>query len=267
MEKEQAITAIELTPTLSNDPTGEVTPAVIAAADQVKPKKPKAKKVGDKAPRRKLSKVHTISSIRKRNAKKLAFEGTLKDAFGLPEHNATFAIWGTTGAGKSSLIMQLAREFIRLGHRVCFNSIEMGTSSCLVEMGDREGVNKGFNIVDGDTMEEALVRMKRKKSPKVLIIDSLNMFRKDNGKYLTKADFEDFVKELKNKVLIFIIQAEGKEPKGVFLRYVAHACFCKAHVKKHKAFVISRFKQKDEEEVKPYIIWYKRSQDAWGDFE
>lgn len=42
----------------------------------------------------------------------LAFEGAWYDAFGTPERRGVWMVWGNTGNGKTSFVMQLCKELV-----------------------------------------------------------------------------------------------------------------------------------------------------------
>ena len=46
----------------------------------------------------------------------LAFEGTWYDAFGTPERRGVWMVWGNTGNGKTSFVMQLCKELHHKGY-------------------------------------------------------------------------------------------------------------------------------------------------------
>ncbi|MCY6310363.1 hypothetical protein OXV62_25745, partial [Bacteroides faecis] len=55
------------------------------------------------------------------------FEGKWKDAFDTPEVRGCWFVWGNSGNGKTSFVMQLCKELCKYD-RVAFNSLEEGTS-------------------------------------------------------------------------------------------------------------------------------------------
>lgn len=69
----------------------------------------------------------------------LAFEGTWYDAFGTPERRGVWMVWGNTGNGKTSFVMQLCKELCRFG-RVAYDSLEEG--ACLT----MQNTLKRFNM-------------------------------------------------------------------------------------------------------------------------
>lgn len=53
-------------------------------------------------------------SIRKRT---LELQGAMRDAFGTPERSGVWFIWGNSGNGKTSFVMQLAKALTEYGDR------------------------------------------------------------------------------------------------------------------------------------------------------
>ena len=95
-------------------------------------------------------------------------------AFGQPELNSTWLIHGPSAAGKSSFVMQLAKELCKYG-TVLYMSYEEGVSQSFQKRLTRfrmKDVQGHFRIATTDTLEELTERLKRAKSPKFIIIDS-----------------------------------------------------------------------------------------------
>ena len=55
------------------------------------------------------------------------FGGEWAEAFGEPERNGVWFIWGRSGSGKTTFVLQLCKELARFG-RVAYDSLEEGTS-------------------------------------------------------------------------------------------------------------------------------------------
>ena len=63
----------------------------------------------------------------RKNREVYAFEGALQEAFGQPEQNGVWFIWGRSGNGKTSFVLQLCKELTRYG-KVAYDSLEEGDS-------------------------------------------------------------------------------------------------------------------------------------------
>ena len=61
------------------------------------------------------------------NRKVYEFEGDWKEAFGQPERGGVWFVWGKSGNGKTSFVLQLCKELTRFG-KVAYDSLEEGAS-------------------------------------------------------------------------------------------------------------------------------------------
>ena len=50
-----------------------------------------------------------------------------REAFGEPERNGVWFVWGRSGSGKTSFVLKLCKELCRFG-RVAYDSLEEGSS-------------------------------------------------------------------------------------------------------------------------------------------
>ena len=97
--------------------------------------------------------------------------------FGYPADNARWFISGASASGKSSFVMQLAKELCNYG-RVLYMSYEEGVNQSFqrrlgyLHMDEVQG---RFRVAMGDTWEELVARLKKPKSAKFIIIDSFQV--------------------------------------------------------------------------------------------
>lgn len=88
--------------------------------------------------------AYSPKEIAGKTYKTLPWSGRWAECFGLPEENSTWFISGASAAGKSSFVMQLARELTHYG-QVLYASYEEGISQSfqdrikLFEMDKRQG--------------------------------------------------------------------------------------------------------------------------------
>ncbi len=98
----------------------------------------------------------------------MQWSGEWARAFGQPEVNATWLIHGPSAAGKSSFVMQLAKELCNYGVTL-YMSYEEGVSQSFQQRLTRfrmKDVQGHFRIATTDTIEELAERLSCKKSPK-----------------------------------------------------------------------------------------------------
>ena len=97
----------------------------------------------------------------------LAFEGAWRDAFGTPERRGVWMVWGNTGNGKTSFVMQLCKELCRFG-RVAYDSLEEGaclTMQNTLKRFNMQEVNRRFLLLDAEPLDQLSLRLKRQKAP------------------------------------------------------------------------------------------------------
>jgi predicted ATP-dependent serine protease len=96
----------------------------------------------------------------------------MKDAIGEIEDTFTMLVWGDSANGKTSFIMQMIKELKHLGH-VLYLGYEEGHGKSFQDAVKRAGLEDApLQILDHVTADELTKRLKRKKSPKVIIMDS-----------------------------------------------------------------------------------------------
>lgn len=167
----------------------------------------------------------------------LPFEGAWYDAFGTPERRGVWMVWGNTGNGKTSFVMQLCKELCRFG-RVAYDSLEEG--ACLTMQNtlrrfNMQEVNRRFLLLDAEPLEQLSLRLKRQKAPDFVVIDSFQYTQ------MTYAQYIKFKEQHRNKLLIFISHASGKNPDGRSAKKVAFDAALKIYVEGYRAFSKGRF--------------------------
>lgn len=165
------------------------------------------------------------------------FSGAWYDAFGTSERRGIWIIWGNTGSGKTSFVMQLCKELCKYG-RVAYDSLEEG--ACLTMQNslkrfNMQEVNGKFLLLDVEPIDQLCLRMKRQKSPDFVVIDSLQYTQ------LTYAQFIKIKEAYRNKLIIFISHASGTNPDGRVAKKVAFDAALKIYVEGKRAFSKGRF--------------------------
>lgn len=165
------------------------------------------------------------------------FSGAWYDAFGTPERRGIWIIWGNTGSGKTSFVMQLCKELCKYG-RVAYDSLEEG--ACLTMQNslkrfNMQEVNGKFLLLDVEPIDQLCLRMKRQKSPDFVVIDSLQYTQ------LTYVQFIKIKEAYRNKLIIFISHASGTNPDGRVAKKVAFDAALKIYVEGKRAFSKGRF--------------------------
>jgi len=178
-------------------------------------------------------------------------------SFGRLTDNFIMIIWGQSGNGKSNLIMQLLRTLMLHGN-VMYVGLEEGFENTM-QMTALRHLNEESHtgkIVFADhemTYAELMIRLVKKKSPRFIIIDSLQYWNINYEQY--KALKERF----KKKSFVFISHANGKNPEGATAQKIRYDAPIKVRVEGCVAFVISRYGGNN-----PYVIWEEGAKKYWG---
>mgnify|MGYP000662431750 CR=1 FL=1 len=186
----------------------------------------------------------------------LKLTGAWADAFGEPERIGVWFIWGNSGNGKSSFVMQLCKELAKFG-RVAYDSLEEGASLTMqntLRRFNMAEVNRRFQLLDCEPMSELGERMDKHKSPDFYVIDSFQYTQ------MTYRDYIQLKEEFPDKLFVFISHARGKNPKGDAATSVMYDADLKIWVEGYVAFSKGRYQGATGE----YTIWEKGAYDYWN---
>ncbi len=186
----------------------------------------------------------------------LDFDGKWREAFGEPERAHSWAIWGQSGSGKTTFNMQLAK-YLSGFERVLYNSLEEGLSASIRSVYKRVGITSQNKVMlISESMKDLEKRLLKPKSPNIVIIDSLRHTR------FRWNDYDRFCKLFDKKILIWIMHAKGKEPKGALAEDIRYDSFVKIYTEGYRAFVSSRFKEGGDSYID---IWAEGARDYYGE--
>ncbi len=154
--------------------------------------------------------------------------------------------------------MQLINILMFFG-KVLYVSLEEGFEASIVQNVlrnlDTEAASGKVEFADYEMNYNALVdKLSKKKSPKFVIIDSVQYWAIDYIQY--KALKERFPR----KTFVFVSHAKGKLPDGKTADKIRYDSGIKVRVEGYVAFVTSRYGGN-----KPYIIWEEGAKKYWGD--
>jgi len=189
----------------------------------------------------------SIQQLYRTNLRSLEFTGQWLDAIGCPEPSGAWIIWGNSGNGKTRFALQLAKYLATLGRKVAYDSLEEGVSLSLrtaIEDCNIQEVSRRFMLLDKEPVIELMERLSKKKSPDVVIIDSIQY----TG--LTYADYKSLRTRFRTKLFILVSHAEGSQPSGRVARSIRFDANVKVWVEGFQAFAASRYGGGE-----PYMIW------------
>jgi pantothenate kinase-related protein Tda10 len=167
-------------------------------------------------------------------------------------------MWGNSGQGKTNLLMQILRILCKYG-KVLYVSLEEGHEATLQatvarQLADVPEIHGQVLFADSSMKYEVLCeRLRKRKSPRFIIIDSLQYWDISPEQYVALKE------EFRTKSFMFISHATGKEPKGPVAIRIRYDAPLKIHVDGFVAFIVSRFGGNA-----PYIIWEEGAKRYWG---
>jgi hypothetical protein len=182
------------------------------------------------------------------------FSGIWLDSFGRPELHGSWIIWGNPSNGKTRFAIQLTRYLSQFGI-VAYNSLEEGIGLSLQMAFKAENMlecDGRVFIYDRVWYEELILLLKKRHSPDIIIIDSLQYMQINYSKY------SKLLASFSKKLFIFISHAEGKNPEGRVAKRVRFDAGIKIWVEGYKAFPSGRHGG-----GAPYIIWSEGAEKYW----
>lgn len=193
-------------------------------------------------------KAYSPKEVMAKKDNSLPWEGKWMDAFGEIPDNELWFISGASASGKSSFVMQLARELTKYG-RVLYGSYEEGVGHSFKERIQRERMTEKqgrFRIITEDSFEDLMERLSKPKGPKFVIIDSFQ----ESG--LTYDQVMALREKFPRKGWIYISQEYKGAPMGKAAARLKYTAGVKIRVVGYKAYCQGRF---SGDESKPYTIW------------
>lgn len=175
---------------------------------------------------------------------------------GRVEEHFSMIVWGHSGNGKSSFVVALVKELMRL-RPVLYCALEEGISATMQANLARHGVDgsQGKLLIANHEvgLPGLMAYLKKPRSPQVVVIDSLQYF------HITYVDYKHLKEAFPHKAFIFISHASGKVPDGKTADKVRYDAAIKVWVEGYVAFVTSRYGG-----TANYIIWEQGALKKWG---
>ena len=183
--------------------------------------------------------ARALSASEVLNMKKqiLPFKDEWYDAFGEPEATGIWFVWGNSGNGKTSFVMQLCKQLCQYGKTI-YNSLEEGVSLSMKNALQRYQMNttkSKFQILDCENWNDFKERLRTNKRLKFAVIDSFQYIQ------ITYPEYIKFKEENRNRLIIFVSHADGRSPSGRTAKSVMYDATLKIWVEGHRAQSKGRF--------------------------
>lgn len=204
-----------------------------------------------------MARAFSISEILSKKYKVLQWSQKWIDAFGSPEISGVWFVYGNSQNGKSSFIMQVVRELGRF-FKVFINELEEGTRLTFqntLNQSDIQAVKNNV-IVGSESIEELTIRLRKRKSPHIIIINSIQYTQ------FTRASWLKFKKEFEHKLIIITSHVKGTVPVGVTANFVKFDADLKIWTEGFRAISNGRYNPGGI-----FTIWEEGANKYWGQKE
>ena len=214
------------------------------------------KSVKNKDGTRRLNRALSVSDVYMLERATYRLSERWHEAFGEIDRTGVWLIWGKSGSGKTSFVLELCKDLARFG-RVAYDSLEEGDSLTMKNAFIRAGmmdVARRVVLLNRESMADLHERLSRPKSPDIVVIDSFQYTR------MRYAEYQRFKEAHADKLIIFVSHATGDKPKGQAADAVMYDATQKILVKGYVAISKGRFKPGGR-----YVIWDEGARRVWGE--
>ena len=191
------------------------------------------------------------------------FTGKWLASFGKPELRGAWIIYGESGSGKTHFALELLKYLSGFVDRGAYDTLEQGLSLSFQNAWKDSGMHEvGSRVVvlAKESIEELRQRLRKRKSPDVVVIDSITALVG-----FTRAAFIELINEFSTKLFIFIAHEENGKPYPAIAQHVRKLAEVKIHVEGYKAFITTRFQTSDGDGGADFVIWEQGAQEYWID--
>lgn len=203
-----------------------------------------------------MSKAWSTTDLLSTKYNEVDWGGEWYDVFDNPEARGIWSVSGHSGNGKTSFLLQMGKELTNKG-RVLYNSLEEGNSKTMQEAWKKQGMadcGRKIQLIR-ESIEELTVRLEKRQSPNIIIIDSFQYTD------LNWKSFLKFKNKFNNKLFIFNQQMDGNkimDKVGIRVNFDADL---KIWVEGFKAFSKGRYIGKFAQDG--YTIWDEGAERYW----
>lgn len=162
-------------------------------------------------------KALNVANILNQKIVRVKFENEMFDAFREPQNKGVWFCWGNSASGKSTFLMQLAKEFCKNNLKAIHNLLEEETDdSDYIERVEYLNMNevKDYYHALSYGYDEFCNYLAKNKNVKVIVIDSGVYFFNSFNQYL------EFKKKFKDRIIIISGHAQGNNPRSELERSI-----------------------------------------------
>lgn len=191
------------------------------------------------------------------------FTGAWLESFGKPELRGAWIIYGESGCGKTHFALMLLKYLTDFRPKGAYDTLEQGLSLSFQNAwrdAKMEQVGSKVIVLHKEPIEELRVRLNKKRSPDIIIIDSITALVG-----FTRPQFSKLMNDYPDKLFIFIAHEENGKPYPSIAQHVRKLSEVKIKVEGFKAFFTTRFRGDNGEGETPFVIWERGASEYWAD--
>jgi predicted ATP-dependent serine protease len=159
-----------------------------------------------------MKKALTVSNVLNQKITTIDFESNNKElyeAFGNPQNKGIWFIWGSSGSGKSSLLLDITKALCK-DNKAIHNELEEDLDDLdfinRLKLKNMQDVQENY-LTAAYNYDELCEYLDRKNSAKIVVINSATYFFRSQAEYL------EFSRKYKRtKIIIIVGMAKGNNP-------------------------------------------------------
>lgn len=181
------------------------------------------------------------------------FDGPWLASIGRPELHGSWLIYGTSGSGKTTFALMLAKYLSRF-RRVAYDTLEQGLSLSFQNAWNRVGMAEAGGAIfalDKETVPELRERLGKRRSPDIVFIDSLTCLPD-----FTRRTYMNLLADFPRKLFVFLAHERKGIPDPAVADTVLRLSEVKMHMVGYRACITSRYAIPElGEGTEDFIVW------------
>lgn len=152
----------------------------------------------------------SIRNIYDKRYKTLTVDGDLGKAFGTPEYNGIWLVYGVDKNGKTWFSLKLA-EYLTKIENVLYVSAEEGAAKAFRDTCQRIGIdpaNRRLRVLEYTPLEELEKRFANKRMERIVFIDNITIYRDE----LKGGKLYELTQKYPEKLFVYIAHEERNAP-------------------------------------------------------
>lgn len=202
-----------------------------------------------------MQRAYTAKDIVKMKRDTIQLTGQIGRSLGPIECTGSILIYGPSKNGKTNFTMDLAKSFAAIGN-IVYNSCEEGLGQSFALTVERSGITTCKNVLftEKESVDNMMLRLKKRRSPRFVFTDSVNFLRMDIKQYW------QLIEAFPKKLFVFVAQEKNGLPKGATADEIRYNSNIIIRVQGFKALIEGRITGTKE----PITIWEEGANKYWG---